>query len=53
MYDPSTDQATIVRNSQLHEDLGQVEYIFSDKVRGRKKKKDETWRAPHIAPLHG
>ena len=32
MYDPATEQPTIVRNSQLHEDLGQVEYIFSDKT---------------------
>ena len=32
LYDASTNQPAIVRNSQLHEDLGQVEYIFSDKT---------------------
>ena len=32
MYDPANDQPVIVRNSTLHEDLGQIEYIFSDKT---------------------
>ena len=30
MYDPTTNQPTIVRNSQLHEDLGQVEQQHID-----------------------
>lgn len=32
MFDAATNQPCVVRNSQLHENLGQVEYIFSDKT---------------------
>jgi magnesium-transporting ATPase (P-type) len=32
MYDPESDTAALVRSSGLNEELGQVEYIFSDKT---------------------
>lgn len=32
MYDKTTDQYAIVNTSDLNEDLGQVEYLFSDKT---------------------
>jgi magnesium-transporting ATPase (P-type) len=32
MYDQRLQQSTVVRNSQLHEDLGQIEYVFTDKT---------------------
>ena len=33
MYDEATDQPAKANNSNINEDLGQVEYIFSDKVK--------------------
>jgi magnesium-transporting ATPase (P-type) len=32
MYDETNDQTAIVNTSDLNEDLGQVEYLFSDKT---------------------
>ncbi|KAG2532372.1 hypothetical protein BBI17_003270 [Phytophthora kernoviae] len=32
MYDPKTDTPAQVRNSNINEDLGQIQYIFSDKT---------------------
>ena len=32
MYDPVTDQPAKVNSSDINEDLGQVEYLFSDKT---------------------
>ncbi|KAF1331982.1 P-type atpase, partial [Globisporangium splendens] len=32
MYDPHTDTPAQVRNSNINEDLGQIQYIFSDKT---------------------
>lgn len=32
MYDASTDTPASARTSNLHEDLGQIEYLFSDKT---------------------
>ena len=32
MYDPGTDTPALARNSNLNEELGQVQYIFSDKT---------------------
>lgn len=32
MYDPVTDTPALARNSNLNEELGQVQYIFSDKT---------------------
>ena len=32
MYDPVTDQPAKVNTSDLNEDLGQIEYLFSDKT---------------------
>jgi phospholipid-translocating ATPase len=32
MYDEETDQPAIANTSDLNEDLGQVEYLFSDKT---------------------
>ena len=32
MYDESTDQAAHANTSDINEDLGQVEYLFSDKT---------------------
>lgn len=32
MYDPVTDQPAKANTSDLNEDLGQVEYLFSDKT---------------------
>jgi P-type E1-E2 ATPase len=32
MYDETTDQPAKANNSDINEDLGQVEYLFSDKT---------------------
>jgi phospholipid-translocating ATPase len=32
LYDPKTDQPACANTSDLNEDLGQVEYLFSDKT---------------------
>ena len=32
MYDPITNNPATVRSSTLNEELGQIEYIFSDKT---------------------
>jgi phospholipid-translocating ATPase len=32
MYDPKTDQTAKANTSDLNEDLGQIEYLFSDKT---------------------
>lgn len=32
MYDEKTDQPAKVNSSDLNEDLGQIEYLFSDKT---------------------
>ena len=32
MYDEKTDQPAVANTSDLNEDLGQVEYLFSDKT---------------------
>ncbi|XP_043259044.1 phospholipid-transporting ATPase IF-like [Colletes gigas] len=32
MYDPSTDQPALANTSDLNEELGQVEYLFTDKT---------------------
>ena len=32
MYEESTDQPAVANTSDLNEDLGQVEYLFSDKT---------------------
>lgn len=32
MYDPITDQPAKANTSDLNEDLGQIEYLFSDKT---------------------
>ena len=32
MYDPVTDTPALARNSNLNEELGQVQYVFSDKT---------------------
>ena len=32
MYDPKTDQKAKVNTSDINEDLGQIEYLFSDKT---------------------
>ncbi|CAB0041003.1 unnamed protein product [Trichogramma brassicae] len=32
MYDPDTDQPALANTSDLNEDLGQIEYLFSDKT---------------------
>lgn len=32
MYDEETDQPAIANTSDLNEDLGQIEYLFSDKT---------------------
>ena len=32
MYDPETDQPAKANTSDLNEDLGQIEYLFSDKT---------------------
>jgi phospholipid-translocating P-type ATPase (flippase) len=32
IYDPETDTPTLVRSSMLNEELGQVQYIFTDKT---------------------
>lgn len=32
MYDPISDQPAIANTSDLNEELGQVEYLFSDKT---------------------
>ena len=33
MVDPETGTASLARNTNLNEDLGKVEYVFSDKDR--------------------
>jgi phospholipid-translocating ATPase len=37
MYDEKTDQPAKCNTTDLNEDLGQIEYLFSDKT-GKKKK---------------
>ena len=32
MYDEKSDQRAVVNSTDLNEDLGQVEYLFSDKT---------------------
>jgi len=32
MYYPALDQATVVKSGDLNEDLGQIEYVFTDKT---------------------
>ena len=32
LYDPVTDTPALARNSNLNEELGQVQYVFSDKT---------------------
>lgn len=32
MYDKETDQPAVANTSDLNEDLGQIEYLFSDKT---------------------
>ena len=32
MYEPSTDTPALARTSNLNEELGQIQYIFSDKT---------------------
>lgn len=32
MYDEETDQPAVANTSDLNEDLGQIEYLFSDKT---------------------
>ena len=32
MYDPETDTPALARTSNLNEELGQIQYIFSDKT---------------------
>ena len=32
MYDPKTNEPAKVNSSDLNEDLGQIEYLFSDKT---------------------
>ncbi len=32
MYDPKTDQTAKANTSDLNEELGQIEYLFSDKT---------------------
>ena len=50
MYDAATNQPCVVRNSQLHENLGQIEYIFSDKTGQKRTKAGESLDEPGARP---